>query len=180
MSGAGAFQPTQPISESGARWVLDHPRSSIGIGDRERLGSEGDGHELGLTCFDLTGGYEHEPNLAAGVDNLESAVLVAEGGAIRVVDRDVLGEGDSESGLCQLQHFFVLLFENMKQDSFCFKLHEGFESESGAGSDEAMVIADPKHGGGRKDLPLRGLMPSPSLEPLYIAELGPSRSPRTV
>ncbi|XP_070667404.1 uncharacterized protein [Malus domestica] len=77
--------------------AFDKP-NLIGIEDRERLGGEGGGHELGLTHFDLAGAYEHEPDLAAGVDKLESAVVVAESGAIRVVDGDVLGEGEVDGG----------------------------------------------------------------------------------
>ncbi|CAN6713249.1 unnamed protein product [Malus baccata var. baccata] len=98
-SGAGAAQPAEPISESGPHWVLDHPGNPIGIGDRERLDGEVGGHELGLTRFDLAGGYEHEPDLAAGVEELEGAVVVVEGCPVGIADGDVLGEGEADGGV---------------------------------------------------------------------------------
>lgn len=67
--------------------------------ERERLHGEGGGHVLSPAGGDFAGGDEHEADLAAGVEQLEGAVVVGEDGAVRVVDGDVLGEGEADGGV---------------------------------------------------------------------------------
>lgn len=71
----------------------------LGHRHRKRLDGEGRRHVLGPAGADLAGGDEHEPYLAAGVEELESAVVVGEDGAVRVCDGDVLGEGEVNGGV---------------------------------------------------------------------------------
>lgn len=70
----------------------DHGSTS----QRERLDGEGGGHVLGPTRVDLPGGDEHEPHPRSGVEELDCAVVVGEGGAIGVLDGDVLSEGEAD------------------------------------------------------------------------------------
>lgn len=96
---AGATQPTVPVPERGPQRVLDQPDSTIRIVNRERLNCKSGGHELGLTRFDLAGGYEHEPDLGSGVKKLKATVEVAESCPVRVPNADVLGKGEVDGGV---------------------------------------------------------------------------------
>ena len=100
-STSSAAEPTEPIPELGrAHQTLDRPGSSnIRIRNREGLDGESGGHVLGLTRFDLAGGYEHEPYLVTGVEQLERAVVVDKRGSIGVPDGDELGEGEVNGGV---------------------------------------------------------------------------------
>ena len=70
-----------------------HGSDSLGSRQGEGLDGEGGGHVLGLAGVDLAGGDEHEADLGAGVEELESTVVVGEDGAVGVSDGCVLGEG---------------------------------------------------------------------------------------
>lgn len=67
--------------------------------DRERVDGESGGHILSSAGVDVTGGDEHEADLPAGVDELEGAVVVGEGGTVRVSDGGVLGEGEVDGAV---------------------------------------------------------------------------------
>lgn len=47
-----------------------------------------------MTSLNLSGRYEHEPDLVAGVDELEGAIVVAKRCSIWVPDGNVLREGE--------------------------------------------------------------------------------------
>lgn len=102
-STSSAAEPTEPIPELGRAHrnrTLDRPGCShIRIRNREGLDGESGGHELGLTRFDLAGGYEHEPDLVTGVEQLERAVVVAKRGPVGVPNGDELGEGEVNGGV---------------------------------------------------------------------------------
>lgn len=85
-------EPTQPVSDD--RSDVLRRRRRCRRGQRERLDGEGGGHVLDPAGVDLAGGDEHEADLAAGVEELERAVVVGELGAVGVLDGDVLGEGE--------------------------------------------------------------------------------------
>lgn len=67
-----------------------------GCPKREGLNGEGGSHVLGLTGLDLAGGNEHETHLAAGVKELDGAVVVRENSSVGVVDGDVLRESEAD------------------------------------------------------------------------------------
>ncbi|KAK3003397.1 hypothetical protein RJ639_019392, partial [Escallonia herrerae] len=76
---------------------VGHSRPHIlRLGDREgeRLDGERGGHVLGPAGVDLSGWDEHEAHLAAGVQQLQRAVVVGEHGPVGVLDGGVLGEGE--------------------------------------------------------------------------------------
>nr|GMD99726.1 UDP-glucose 4-epimerase GEPI48-like [Ipomoea batatas] len=87
-------EPAESISNRGANG--ERLPSS---GKRERLNGKRGGHILGLAGADLSGGDEHEADLGAGVEELKGAVVVGEDGAVRVLDGDVLGEGEIDGGI---------------------------------------------------------------------------------
>lgn len=65
----------------------------------EGLDGEGGCHVLRPASVDLAGGDEHEADLAAGVDELEGAVVVRECGAVRVSNGGVLGESEVDGAV---------------------------------------------------------------------------------
>lgn len=88
-------EPAEPIRHGGGAHAL-------GLAwNREREGADGEcgGHVLCFSSGDLSGGYEHEAHLVAGVEELQRAVVVGENGAVGVVDGDVLGEGEGDGGV---------------------------------------------------------------------------------
>ncbi|KAK2966526.1 hypothetical protein RJ640_019055, partial [Escallonia rubra] len=93
---------------------VGHSRPHIlRLGDRHREGLDGERgrHVLGPAGVDLSGGDEHEAHLAAGVQQLQRAVVVGEHGPVGVLDGGVLGEGevhgavgDGEGGELDCRH----------------------------------------------------------------------------
>ncbi|KAB1226829.1 hypothetical protein CJ030_MR1G007506 [Morella rubra] len=71
----------------------------LGSRQEEGLNGEGGSHVLGAARVDPAGRDEHEPDLAAGVEELEGAVVVGEGGPVGVADGDVLGEGEVDGAV---------------------------------------------------------------------------------
>ncbi|KAF5460542.1 hypothetical protein F2P56_020406, partial [Juglans regia] len=86
-----------PTAAAGERGPQDANR--LRSRQREGLDGEGGGHVLGPSGIDLSGGDEHKPDLAAGVEELEGAVVVGEVGPVGVSDGDVLGEGEADGGV---------------------------------------------------------------------------------
>lgn len=87
-------EPTEPIRHSGP-YAFGLPWNW----KREGLNGKCGGHVLRPAGGDLSGGYEHETHLAAGVEELQRTIVVCENGAVRVVDGDVLGEGEANGGV---------------------------------------------------------------------------------
>ncbi|GER26803.1 D111/G-patch domain-containing protein [Striga asiatica] len=72
---------------------------SDAAGEGEWLDGECGGHVAGPAGVDFSGGYEHEADLGAGVEEAEGAVVVGEGGAVGVGEGGVLGEGEPDGGV---------------------------------------------------------------------------------
>lgn len=95
----GGLHP-QPIVETDAVTIGKRGSHARRRRQRERLNGEGGGHVLCPSGVDLTGGDEHEPDLAAGVEELEGTVVVRERGAVRVPHGGVLGKREVDGAVC--------------------------------------------------------------------------------
>lgn len=88
-------EPVITSGKSSCESIRAHINGGVGgIGQGERLDGKGSCHVLGLTGIDFPGGDEHESDLGAGVEELESAVVVRENSLVGVLDGDVLREGE--------------------------------------------------------------------------------------
>lgn len=88
-------KPVRAVRENNRAHILRRRPRRV---QRKGLDGEGGGHVLGPAGPDLPGRDEHEAHLAAGVQQLERAVVVGEGGPVGVLDGDVLGEGEVDGG----------------------------------------------------------------------------------